>query len=188
MEIRLGNSFMWFLPNGACHLTEENPGPIDIDFDTLTKEEKNIISVGINTGQIIGTLPEIKKEEVVQIKSSEVVRDLYERDNIMAGKLQVILNQRLPNIKMEIGKMNDSRLLNNILILEENSKNRKTITSLIKLKLEEVSKAVLSSIVEVNISTNVDQLDSLSRSFVNEIVDVEETEVTVPVEEINEIR
>lgn len=179
---------MWFLPNGAYHLTEENPGPIEVNLDNLTQEEKNIIKVGINTGQIIGTLPEIKEEVVQVIKPSEVVKDIYERDNILAGKLQVILNQRIPNIKIEIGKMNDSRLLNTIMILEENGKNRKTITSLIKSKLEEVSKAVLASIVEVNINTNVDQLDSLSRSFVGEIVDIEETEVTVPVEEINEIR
>lgn len=186
MQIKLGNSFMFFLPNGGCHLTEENPGPIDIDFDNLSNDNKNIIKTGISTGQIIGTLPEeIKTEQ--QYPPVEVVKDIYERDHILAGKLQIILNQRLSNIKVEIGKMNDSRLLNTILTLEKNGKNRKTITSLIQAKLHEVSSAVLASIVEVNTNANVDQLDSLSRSFANEIIDGEETEVVVPLEELNEI-
>ncbi len=187
MQIRLGNSFMWFLPDASVHLSEENPGPIEIDFDNLSSDNKNIIKIGINTGQIIGTLPqEIKTEQL--IKPTEVVKDIYERDNILAGKLQVILNQRIPNIKIEIGKMNDSRLLNTILTLEENGKNRKTIVSLIQSKLHEVSSAVLASIVEVNTNANVDQLDSLSRSFASEIEDIEETEVIIPLEELNEIR
>lgn len=174
---------MWFLPNASIHLTEENPGPIEIDFSLFSTEEQNLIKIGVNTGQITGILPEEKKQEVIITPPTEVSRDIYERDNILAGKLQILLKQRLPNIKMEIGKMNDSRILNNLLSLEENNKNRKSITDLIKLKLEEVYKNVLASIKEVDINTNVDQLDKLSRSFVDDIVDIEDKEVIVPLEE-----
>lgn len=184
MQIKLGNSFMWFLPNGSVHLTDDAPGPVEVNFDALSQEEKNIIRIGIQAQQIFGTLPEekeIKKEEVKP--PTEAVKDIFERDNILAGKLQVILKQRIANIKLEIGKINDSRILGLLLTLEEDGKGRKSIIDLIKMKQENVYKDVLSSIKEVNAPANTEQLDPLARSLINDIVDVVEAEeVEVPLE------
>lgn len=186
MQIKLGNSFMFFLPNGSLHLTEEDPGPLEVDFQSLSSEEQNITRIAITTGQIInlsGEIEPVKENNKKEEANQEIIKDLYERDNILAGKLQIVLKQSLSNIKVEIGKINDSRTLNFILQMEQAGKARKSIIQLVNQKIENIQKEVLASITEINTNAKTDQLDPLSRSFVSEITDVIEEEVEVQLEE-----
>lgn len=186
MQIKLGNAFMWFLPNARIHLSDENPGPIQIDQSSLNTEEQKLITIGIATGQIVVsgfTKEEPKQEGPAVIVSQDNINNIHERDHVLAGRLQAVLNKRIPNLKKEIGLINDPRSLVCMIDLEKNGKARKDILLALNKKLEAIHNSVLASIKEIDTNATADQLDKLSKAFVADIIDIEETVVSIPLDE-----
>lgn len=158
MQIKLNTdiAFFWFLPNGKIHLSEENPGPIEVDLNTLTDEEKSIIKIGITTGSLFGVLPieqPIHKEEAIYIHINH--------------KLTTILNKKIPSIKKEIGLLDNQRELQLLFELEKKGKSRNKILDLINAKLSVIINTVQSSIIEDNsIEVTVSDDELLTKDIV----------------------
>ncbi len=174
MQIKLENSYMWFLPDSKkLHLTEENPGPIEIDKNNLSPEEIKLISIGISMGQISCDEP-LEQKQIVPPENIWIDNDVS-----LQHKLKIILNKKIPNIKKDIGFLNSSRQLKVLSELEKLGKNRDKILSLIDQKLESINNVVLSSIKEdINIPIRVDPDELLA----GEIIESDDVVVEVPIE------
>ncbi len=161
LEISLNkNQIMWFLPNGKCHLTLENPGPVEVDFESLDKESQKLIIIAgrnkvitlskedsalveIFNGNII---PEFVKP-VPQVTKT-IIEAIVEKRSEEEIKLRAILNKSTHTIKKEVCLLEDPRLLQSLLDLEKSNLNRKKVLEIIIECQESFHTNVVSSIKE----------------------------------------
>jgi len=182
MKIQLKNAFMWFIDNGLYHMTEENPGPIDIDFEHLPKTQQLQVIMGIRTGKI---------------STDRQVDELYSIFNPVAKPLQVkplenishivmepinlapILNKTISTIKKEIGLIEDIRNLRLLRELESQGKQRKSILSLIQSRLDNFTSDIQKVISNESNYTELPLhgMDKIEASF--KIADEEVKKVTI---------
>jgi hypothetical protein len=162
MKIQLGKTFMWFLPGGKYHLSDNNPGPIEVDYDSLSPQEKTIVVQSIKSGKIVGELPE-PKATVAPVQAphiSTLNMDLSDVSPIIVTSAEqreklpreaerqanAMLAKTLGTIKKEIAGENNIRILRFALEEEKANRNRKTIVSALQSKIDYLSSQVITKI------------------------------------------
>ena len=168
MTIHLHNAFMWFLTAGRFHLSEAAPGPIEIDFRALSKEEQKHLILSIRTGQIscsesIDNLTSIFFDKPVVSLNPVVLPK--ETQQFPEQELNKILGKSIGTVKKYIGLSEDIRKLRLMLELEKNNRSRNPIISALESKLSALATEIKNSIVQNNdinepILNNIDRIAS----------------------------
>ncbi len=202
MQISLKNKDktpMWFLPGTRIHLSFENPGPVEIDFDSLSSQNKNQIVLAINRGLLEGKLPFTTRVEpqplLVNKEIIEIAPPIVETFNIAPAKemevtdyqkekvkeLKKFLNKSWVSIKKNIRSFSLSDL-KTMIALEKEGKDRKVVKDLIDEVLSLHQSQVLKniSIEETNVvaldTTKTTVMSGLKREHWNNIGDIVESE------------
>lgn len=184
-------TFMWFLPKSTIHLTDENPGPIDINFQELSKESQKCIILGLQKNQITcseelsvlqaihGGQQQVYKVPVLANVEEEEAHNTvseYEVNKIASDRL----NQTLNYLQKYIAGCNDIRLLRVMLELESNTRDRKHVIENINDKLESLSLAVQKHISK-SAGPAARPQDPLADSY--SVIETQERVVEVPKEQ-----
>lgn len=129
------------------HLTFQKPGPVEVNFDKLNKHCKQIVTAGLEYGNIMKTKdpatkkkapkPDPKVEEKVETKGTEDHRVADQTINI-----ESFLKQGVRGIRDQL-RDNDygSDDLSRAIELEKAGANRKTVVSSLEQKLNKVGGA-----------------------------------------------
>jgi hypothetical protein len=182
MEVSLANlekHSMLFI--GSISLTSENPGPVVIDVETLTKEEafqvffnirKGVLSA---TGDLASLQGKMNTEKIVQQIETPVVSG---KDVI----LKKILSKRINTIKKEAAPL-DIGDLKKILIFEKEGKNRKSVINFLDGLWVTHTEQVAEKIKSMQNSSEKEGLDT--QTFLDDLPNVveleqEEVEFTLP--------
>ena len=104
-------------------LTPENPGPILIDIDSLTKEEAYQVLYNIRMGVLTSkdNLSALEKKLDVQAVPAPVITN--NKSNKKEIELNKLLAKRIATIKKEVSDFNVSDL-KKVIDLEKSKKNR----------------------------------------------------------------
>jgi hypothetical protein len=169
-------TFMWFLPNASVHLTDGNPGPVEIDFKSLSKENQKLVIIGIRNKQIKASESELNLLDILNDKqpshtavnpiatfNTDDEHPLIESEEDLKVLASTTLNKVATTIKKNIESSTDIRLMRIMLELEKNTRNRKSIVSCIENRLNLLSESVLKDINKHSISnTKYSDIDSLA--------------------------
>ncbi len=177
----------WFLPSGKCHLTSDAPGPIHVDFTTLTPDEQKCIILAGRSKTIDLSIHDTELVEVfnnsinpvappiftpVVETPSKTLSDYVENQNELRNQLSNILNKSNSSIKKEIGLLDDPKSLKILLELETNGNNRFKTIECIKSRLEYIENAIISTISnDADESTELPSVDPIADNM--EVVDSE---------------
>ncbi len=184
-------TWLWFLPNSIVHLTDENPGPIDIDFGSLSKENQKLVIIGVRNKQIVCSETEPKLLAIYNPQQS-IIQHTKSTPNVDEGASTVVseeeikkiasnkLNLTLLNIKKFTLSNDNIRLLRTMLELEKDTRNRKSVINNIQLKLDTLISQIHSSIEKENTSIVAILPDPLADQL--DIVDSEVEERSVELE------
>lgn len=166
MEISINPpTFLWFVPDSSIHLTDENPGPVIVDFATLSKENQKLIILGMRNKQIVTSENELnlvdiyngsKPSHTVTVQSftgNDEEQELQETSS-SEEEIKKTCSQKLnltpSNIKKFINSSDNIRLLRIMLELEKETRDRSHIVKCISDKLETLTLQVQSSIATEN--------------------------------------
>lgn len=166
MEIRINPpTFMWFTPDSLIHLTDENPGPVSVDFVTLSKENQKLIILGMRNKQIVTSENELNLIDIYNGSTPShtvIVQGFTSNDEEQESQetpssedeIKKTCSQKLnltpSNIKKFINSSDNIRLLRIMLELEKETRNRPHIVKCISEKLETLTLQVQSSIAKEN--------------------------------------
>jgi viroplasmin and RNaseH domain-containing protein len=182
MEVSLANlerHSMLFI--GSISLTSENPGPVSIDVDALTKEEAFQVLFNIQKGVLSATgglenlQSKLNIEEVVAKIEAPVVD---EKETI----LKKILSRRVNTIKKETAVLNISDL-KKVMALEKNGKNRKSVVVFLDGLYATHAEQVAEKLKSMQNNSEKEGLDA--QTFLDDLPSVleleeEEVEFTLP--------
>ncbi len=182
MEVSLANlerHSMLFI--GSISLTSENPGPVPIDVDSLSKKEALQVMFNIRKGVLSATgdldvlYDKLKVEETAPVAKVPVVN---EKD----VELKKILSKRVNTIKKEVSGLNVSDL-RKIMELEKNGKNRKTVNAFLDGLYLTHTEQVAEKLKSMQNNSEKQELDT--QTFLDDLPDVleleeEEVEFTLP--------
>jgi hypothetical protein len=191
MQISLKSpNYLWFTPGSEIHLTEENPGPVDINFDNLSKDIQKLIVIGVQTGKLNCS------------ESSDILLNKYSSENklnITVGTLNVDeesgyspsqdfikklalarLSEKLNDIENFLKTSNDVRLVKFMLELEKENKDRNKVIQILTSKLDDLTSKIQISITNERSILQTNVKDPLADQF--EIIDSEIEQVEVEVE------
>jgi|SRR5579863_1244688 len=153
-------TFLWFTSDSFVHLTEENPGPIDVEFSSLSKENQHIIILGVKNKQIkssvdIMNLMDVYKGSIPSHTTGELANvdeesPLVESEQDRKQTAIALLAKTPTTIKKNIENMQDIRVLRLMLELELSTRNREPIVNALQSKLEVLFSAVQTSIAKDN--------------------------------------
>ena len=199
MKITLSeNETMWFLIGTKIHLSFENPGPVEVDIDSLRTDQRQQLIWSLQKGvlksdkplQEVTAKPQVAKgyaaaaltAEVKEAVSTPTVLD--EANEERRKKLKVALAAPQNTFKKELKTHNvsDLRLM---LELEQEGKNRKTTLNLLETAISKHQAEVMKNVtVEDSNAANPDAKKLLGGSKVNwqnieEIVESEDEEVKI---------
>lgn len=178
-------TFMWFTFDSLIHLSEENPGPLDIEFSELPREHQYTIILGVKNRQIKSTvdimnLLDVYKGSIPNHTTGELANvdedmpQIVESDEDRKQSAMALLTKTPTTIKKNIENSKDIRALRIMLELELTTRNRTAIISALQSKLE-----VLFTVVQESIAK--DSGPALpSKSYIDpmaDAVDIVESEV-----------
>lgn len=182
MEVSLANlerHSMLFI--GSVSLTSENPGPVTLDVDTLTKEEAFQVLFNIKKGVLsaTGDLETLQSKLNIEQAAPKIkVPVADEKDD----KLKKILSKRVNTIKKEVRDLNVSDL-RKVMELEKEGKNRKSVNSFLEGLYATHAEQVAEKLKSMQNSSEKEGLDA--QTFLDDLPDVleleeEEVEFTLP--------
>lgn len=202
MKIQLNTDKLglWFLSGRPdLNMTFADPGPKELDWNQLTREQQRYLYRAIQYKQIISDIiplhpdnisvpaPAPKKEDLPVGKQfpKETPPAVAEpaapkksfREKNLKEEAKAILSKRLGEIKQTINllKLEESPLLNTLLKTEKAGKNRKTVLALLEEKTQEIQQAV-----KKNLKFSPDKVTlQTSRSNLPEIETINEGAVTI---------
>ncbi len=181
------------------HLSDENPGPIDVDWDSLTSQEKQLVVSGIKKHMVISNIDVSKLEVPVVVNNrppsflpvpSQVVPKMLtieDAQDTYLNSIRPLLNQTAATVKKEVGATDDIRKLRTMLEIERGDKNRKGTVALIEERLTYLMDKVATNIDndQTILSIPQEHLDKLAESM--GVTDSEEKVVTVPLDEFSSL-
>jgi len=182
MEVSLANlekHSMLFI--GSVSLTSENPGPVTLDVDALTKEEAFQVLFNIKKGVLsaTGDLNPLQSKLNVEQKPVEAKQVVEKKKD---SKLTKLLSKSIATVKREASDLSPADL-RKLLDLEQNNKNRKGLigflTNLNSRHTDEVAENL------EKIKENSDKEGLTAQTFLDDLPDVleleqEEVEFTLP--------
>ena len=182
MEVSLANlekHSMLFI--GSVSLTSENPGPVTVDVDALTKEEAFQVLFNIQKGVLsaTGDIETLQSKLNIEEAAPKVkVPVVDEKDN----KFKKILSKRVNTIKKEVVSLNVSDL-RKVIDLEKSGKNRKSLVSFLDGLQETHTEQVAEKLKSMQNNSEKEGLDT--QTFLDDLPDVidlgeEEVEFTLP--------
>lgn len=177
----------WFLPGGKCHLSSDNPGPVEIDFKSLTKEEQKCIilagraktiKLSLHDAELVNEFngPAENTTVVTQIQKT-VIDTINEKTDLLEKELLPILNKSSGSLKKELGLLNDIRKLETLLFLEQKYENRGKIRDLISSRIEYLQTIVSEDIKNTNDENILEQVDPIADSMNVQDSDIKTVEV-----------
>lgn len=146
IQISLANAFIWFLNGGKYHLSESSPGPIEIDFSTLSRDDQKAIIYAVKLSQVNCSVP---IDQLVQIYNGITIpsQPLPEPQRV-DNELIVLMGRSISTIKRTIVSTNDVRKLRLMLELETAHRNRNAIVKSIRDKIDLLNNQVKNSIID----------------------------------------
>ncbi len=141
------NVFMWFLENATVHLTDENPGPVEIDFEGLNKDSQKAVVMGIRTGHVICSEPVEKLYNLYMGQPITIPPPVIKPQVIDTSNMEKLLKKSVSAIKKYAGLSIDIRDLRLMLELEKANKNREEIVSSVEKRINLLSATVEKSIL-----------------------------------------
>ena len=182
MEVSLANlerHSMLFI--GSISLTSENPGPVTVDVDSLSKEEAYQVLFNIKRG-ILSTdssMDALEKKLSVETTPVQVAPTAVEEIN---PELKKLLNKRVNTIKKEAKELSVANL-RKTLELEKNGKDRKSVVSFLEELYAKHAKEVTEKLKSMQNNSEKEGLDA--QTFLDDLPDVvesneEEIEFTLP--------
>lgn len=107
----LGNNFktFWGIAGSKISLCKENPGPIEININELTEQQKEVLKSSLKQGIIVETLENINKEKELETLA--------------------LLMKKVSYIKKELKNKNIEEL-ESLIIFEKQNKKRKGLLNL----------------------------------------------------------
>ena len=182
MEVSLANlerHSMLFI--GSFSLTAENPGPITMDIEALTREEAYQVMFNIRKGVLFaeGDLDLLQSKLNTTTTSTKIEAPVV---NKIDAKLKKILSKRVSTIKKETVDLNISDL-RKVMELEKEGKNRKTVVNFLDGLHATHTEQVAEKLKSMQNSSEKEGLDT--QTFLDDLPDVlelkqEEVEFTLP--------
>ena len=142
MQIKLAKkTAIWGLRDSDIFLTFANPGPVEVEWDTLSELQKMALRNALAANKVIradgGDIPTIeqpkKKEKAVEPKQKAV-------DNSSINKeAKSLLSKKVGAIKVEINKISDVNILMAALTMESRkSRPRKKVVNMLEEALSSI--------------------------------------------------
>jgi len=173
MQIKLAKGFMWLLgtPRGdkddVISLNNENPGPIEVDYDRLTRVEQKHVILSFKKGQI--SSPQVKSVEDIDQLSAEYMKEhgnverpparveakprnprevAAERAQKDAERAKYLSGQTVSVIRSSLTGEGNTRMLSFLLDAEKIGRNRKSVITAVEGKVTSVNKQVTKHLDE----------------------------------------
>lgn len=168
MEISLGNTPIWILRSGGgtlqfegeedtVVLSSENPGPIEIDYDSLSETDKYKVLMGllkqhISSPQAITlvdklNIPQPSSRPIQQQEVEEILEPVGEVKTLLMPhedfneKATKFLSANTTMLRIRVAKVDSTAFLRTLLAAEKNNRNRRTVVKLLEEKLFKLSSA-----------------------------------------------
>jgi len=199
---------IWFLgptSNLLVSLNYLDPGPKEVDFNTLSILDKKIVILAIRAGQVVSNLKEevlldIYKKELIALtpkvkeKTDDRVKSLLEKSEQETTSLETDCSELVKQPfkilnEMVLERKNDIKFLRILLKQEEKNKNRSSVKSLIKKCQKELSKVIKEKIEEtkpsLKVSSSTLEMTKLEKTLSKSVVESGEDkeEITLTEEE-----
>ena len=182
MEVSLANlerHSMLFI--GSVSLTSENPGPVSLDVDSLTKEEAYQFLFNIKRGvlSVTGDLNLLQNKLSIEKVVPKIKVPVVDEKDV---ELKKILSKRVNTIKKEVSGISISDL-RKIMELEEEGKNRKSLNAFFGGLYATHTEQVAEKLKSMQNNSEKKELDA--QTFLDDLPDVleleeEEIEFTLP--------
>lgn len=143
IKVKLGyRNSLWFLLDKKIYLTSSNPGPIDLDFDSLSTKEKTQVIMGLRNGLI--EAPEesfqnlvlrarglIAPVAVISNHVDNVASLPKNSEDVFQDKAAELLALGVQKLRKQVESIDDSRVLDAMIKLESEGKKRKSLLLLL---------------------------------------------------------
>ena len=179
IELNLDKADMCFI--GSYVFNFENPGPLEVDVEKLSANEKLLFITNINRQILKTDTPEklIKEEEekTEQVKPKELDPNIEihmqwaKANEELDKELKSILAQSINTVKKEVVGNKNIKRIKRILELEKENKNRKSLVALFNDIIKEESEKISKQLGD-DVGTYIQP--GIGSEFVSEI---EETEI-----------
>jgi hypothetical protein len=162
---------MWFIgvkPNIKVALTFMEPGPVEIDLDTLTQEEATHILLGVSEGKLESSVlykdlytyyinrfatskePSLQQPVTQTTSSSIVNKTAFEQkkteDEVIIKKCQSLAKQSVRVVKSTLSRETNFRMIKLMQKIEQENQNRRSVIDFLNEKIERVNKQVISEV------------------------------------------
>jgi len=161
---------MLFIPSAGIYLNFEEPGPIIVDTDKLSLQDRNTLRISLVVGKIVADKGEVLSEGLQSLQASSggmanianrvLSAPIHERKETPPGvfknrererqrKFVALLKKKVSDVKKSVEKVEDFRDIKLLLELEKRGKKRKSMVSFLGEKIRELEKDIARSIEPV---------------------------------------
>lgn len=161
---------MLFIPSAGIYLNFEEPGPIIVDTDKLSLQDRNTLRISLVVGKIVADKGEVLSEGLQSSQTSSggmenaanrvLSAPIYERKETPLEAFEnkererqrefvALLKKKVSDVKKSVEKMKDLRDIKSLLELEKRGKKRKSMVSFLGGKVREFEKNITKSIEPV---------------------------------------
>lgn len=192
VEISLSNDRDFFIlprPYGKeTPLSMDNMGPVELDLDLMTQQDRNCILFNVSCGRFISnTKLEVlapthsSESEPVSTPAASPVKkvDPVKNQTDRNKKLVPILKGTVAEVKPRIEKVQTVKELKTLITAEKRGRKRKSILSAIDSRIKELS-AEITNAIETGPSVNIPRrMKGIGMERINDIIEEEFEEIEV---------
>lgn len=124
-----------------CSLNDEEPGPVELDWESLTKSQRSHVHTGVMFGiiEVAGDLPPVEDVPVVQPERPVYGKEeRAEEESQLREELVSILKGGIRQVKAHTSDFEDVKRVAMLFDLERRGKRRKGLISYLGEKLKEL--------------------------------------------------
>jgi hypothetical protein len=185
IELNTNKSPFFFIP-GLFHLSAENPGPIELDADVLSDNQKLWIKNAANSGQCLVKGELVKKTEppVPTVIEKPAINPAIEQ--FLTSKTEALnaaeslVKLPVAALKKALGLETNLQVIKTALELEEKNKKRSNIVKLLTEKRDSLTQKLIKELEGKDVGSSLfENVVQVNKNYVSDIEDSEEEVVEI---------